>query len=584
MKKLHIALLLALVAICAAVFPALAYFQSTGVTAEAIVQANLRSIPDVSGELVGEISAGTRYPVLGRSEFFPWYLLANPSNGEPMGWVFAELVVIQGTAETLPVSTAEVSASGAAPVASASPDAAANADAATSADPAMTPTAPATPTIAAAVTGTILGEINVRYGPGTEYPRVGVANAGEQFSIVTTHTQLPWVEIDYPASPNGRAWVAVDLIEVQGNLAALPSISNTSFNLPTLTPTNSPVTTSAGLMSTPVPVSGGFRALGEQLWNLWISNQFDPATSRQGAFFLMDLQTGEAISLGADTAFSGMSLNKIAIMIRWYLDRELPADNDEAITIAEAMICSENISTNELLSDIGNGNPFNGAIEVTNFLQDLGIAQTFLTAPYANDPFITPQAAIAPQTTADQRSTNPDPFNQVTVDDMGGLLASLYQCAFEENGPLIDTFGGRIAPRECRQVVRAMSDNRIDALFESGVPENTQIAHKHGWISDTHGDAGIVFTPGGDFVLVTVVHNPSWMDANTSFPLMAEASRAAWNYFNPTDPYPEIRFGVGIEECFLLGNPLIQELQSSVLDSASPMRPEATSEATSETT
>src|SRR5690606_3035383 len=133
------------------------------------------------------------------------------------------------------------------------------------------------------------------------------------------------------------------------------------------------------------------------------------------------------------------------------------------VTIAEAMICSENISTNELLADIGGGNPFNGAIEVTNFLQDMGIANTFLTAPYANDPFVTPQAAIAPQTNADQHRAEPDPFNQATVDELGGFLASLYQCAYQDSGALIDTFGGRIAPRECRQVLRAMSDNRIDA-------------------------------------------------------------------------------------------------------------------------
>jgi beta-lactamase class A len=294
--------------------------------------------------------------------------------------------------------------------------------------------------------------------------------------------------------------------------------------------------------------------------------EFDPATSRMGAAFLMDLQTGEAFTFGNDIAFSGMSLTKIAIMTRWYLDREAPANNDEAVTLAEAMICSENISTNELLADIGGGNPFTGAIEVTNFLQDLGIANTFLTAPYANDPFITPQPAIIPQTNADQRRAEPDPYNQATVDELGGFLASLYECAYESSGALIETFPDRITPRECRQVLRAMSDNRIDALFESGVPRGTRIAHKHGWISDTHGDAGIIFTPGGDFALVTIVHNPVWMDANESFPLMAEISRAAWNYYNPDDPVDEIRFGVGVEECHLLGNPLIQELQSSTFD------------------
>ncbi len=564
MKKLHVVLIVTLATLCAAVLPALAYFQATGVTAEAIVQANVRAIPDVSGELVGEITAGTRYNVLGRSEFYPWLLIANPADGQPMGWVFMELVNVTGDASAVPVSTAEVGANGFTPAPSASPDAAAPSD-----DPAISPTPGPTaqPTRAPAVTAVILGEINVRYGPGVDFPRVGVADVGDQFTIVQTHTQLPWVEIEYPDAPNGLAWVASDLIEVQGDLASLPSTSSTQFNLPTLTPTNSPIQVAAGLQATPVPLSSPFRALGDQMWQIMLDGQFDPATSRLGALFLMDLQTGEAVSFGSDTAFSGMSLSKIAILTRWYMDRDIPADNDEAITIAEAMICSENISTNELLADIGGGNPFTGAIEVTNMMQDLGLSNTFLTAPFANDPYITPQPAIIPQTTANQQRAEPDPYNQITVNELGGLLASVYQCAYQDSGVLLSTFPDQYTPVECRQILRAMSDNKIDALFESGVPLETRVAHKHGWIDDTHGDAAVIFTPGGDYVLVSVVHNPVWMDFGESFPLLAEISRTAYNYFNPDAPYPEIREGDGAEQCHLLGNPLIQELQSSTLDS-----------------
>ena len=574
MKKLPVVLIVTLAALCAAVLPVLAHYQASGVTAEAIVQANLRAIPDVSGALVGEITAGTRYNVIGRSEFYPWYLLANPADGQPMGWVFAELVTIRGAADAVPVSTAEVGAEGFTPAPTVSPDAASPAlddpDSALSPsdspEVSPSPEAPTTPTRAAAVTGTILGEINVRYGPGVDFPRVGVATAGEQFAIVQTHTQLPWVEIEYPDAPEGRAWIAVDLVEVQGDLAALPSTSSTQFNLPTLTPTNSPLQVAAGLLATPVPVSGAFQALGSQIWQLMLDYEFDPATSRLGALFLMDLQTGEAVSFGADTAFSGMSLNKIAILTRWYMDQDAAADNDQAITIAEAMICSENISTNELLADIGGGNPFTGAIEVTNMLQDIGLSNTFLTAPFANDPFITPQPAIIPQTTANQQRAEPDPYNQVTVNELGGLLASIYQCAYNESGVLLETFPDQFTPVECRQILRAMSDNKIDAMFESGVPLDTRVAHKHGWIEDTHGDAAVIYTPSGDYVLVTVVHNPVWMDYSESFPLLAEISRTVYNYFNPDAPYPEIREGDGAEQCHLLGNPLIQELQSSTFE------------------
>jgi beta-lactamase class A len=107
-----------------------------------------------------------------------------------------------------------------------------------------------------------------------------------------------------------------------------------------------------------------------------------------------------------------------------------------------------------------------------------------------------------------------------------------------------------------------MSNNRINAMYESGTPLGTRIAHKHGWIDDTHGDAGVVFTPGGDFVMVTIVHNPQWMDYGESFPLIAELARATYNYYNPDAPVAEIRPGEGAEQCELLGNPLIADLMS----------------------
>ena len=84
--------------------------QST-VTAEAVGQANLRALPN-------QITAGTRYPVIGRSEFFPWYLLGDPATNQPLGWVFADLVTVQGDVFSVALSTLDMS--GATPVSTSS--------------------------------------------------------------------------------------------------------------------------------------------------------------------------------------------------------------------------------------------------------------------------------------------------------------------------------------------------------------------------------------------------------------------------------------------------------------------------------
>lgn len=540
--------------------PVLAWRQATGVSAEAIGQANLRATFDVSADQVGEIFNGTVYPVIGRSEFFPWVLLGDPVTGDPLGWVFAELVTITGDVNQVPFSTVIVGANPTPAPTQVAPDATGDQP------PQASPAAPvtATPPPANAVIGRVQGEVNVRYGPGQEYPRVGIVNAGDALEIIAWHTQVPWVEVRFPAAPTGSGWILLDLLDVEGDVYTLPSTTQTQFTLPTLTPTVSVVEVAAALPGgEPARVSPSFRFLGDQVWSLMLESGFELGTRKLGAFYLMDLESGEAITFGDDIAFSGMSLNKIAILARFYGSITAPPDIDQAVTIVEAMTCSENISTNEMLAFIGSGSPFAGAVETTNFLRALGFEQTFITAPYNNDPFITPEPATAPLTSADQASANPDPFNQVTVNEMGQLLTSMYQCAYDGSGPLIETFGDAYTPRECRQMLHVMSNNRINALFETGIQPETRIAHKHGWIADTHGDAGVIFTPGGDFVLVTIMHNPEWLDFTESFPIIAESARITYNYYNPADPVAAIGEGAAEEECQLVGNPLIEDLMSA---------------------
>ncbi len=559
-RLLPVVVLLFLLAVFS-LLPAHAVWQASGVFAEAVGQANLRSTTDVGSTLLGQIEAGTRYPVIGRSEFYPWVLLGDPTNAQPMGWVFLDLVLIYGDLVTVPFSTLEVSTGTTIPV-STPPPALAQSSATFELVGVALPSL--TPTLSATVSGLVLGEINVRYGPGVDYPRVGVAREGERFEVIARHTQLPWVQVRYPAAPNGLGWVATDLLEIQGDIYSLPSISQTAFNLPTLTPTSAVVQQSTLFSSTPVAISPEFQALGDELWSMVLDSGFEPETSRLGALFLLDLQTGEAITFGSEIAFSGMSLNKIAVMAALYRELDSPPDSYEALSLANSMICSENTATNAVLSIVGQGDPYRGTLEVNSMLSELGLGQTYIAAPYAPDPRITPQPVRAPMTSADQQRAEPDPFNQMTVDQLGWLLGGIYQCAAHESGPLMSTFPGAYDARECQQMLYLMSNNRINALIEVGVPPDTRVAHKHGWIPDTHGDAGIVFTPGGNYVLVVVLHNPTWLDFSESFPLTAEISRVVYNYYNASAPVETIR-PANVPEassCSLFGSPVVENLIS----------------------
>ena len=87
---------------------AMPVWAQAAVTAEAVGQANLRAQVWTDSPSIGQIVAGTRYPVLGRSEFYPWLLLGDPASGTPIGWVFQDLVTVQGNVFNVPVSSITV--------------------------------------------------------------------------------------------------------------------------------------------------------------------------------------------------------------------------------------------------------------------------------------------------------------------------------------------------------------------------------------------------------------------------------------------------------------------------------------------
>jgi beta-lactamase class A len=70
-------------------------------------------------------------------------------------------------------------------------------------------------------------------------------------------------------------------------------------------------------------------------------------------------------------------------------------------------------------------------------------------------------------------------------------------------------------------------------MIEAGLPPGTKFARKHGWIGDTHADAAIVFSPGGDFILVVYLYRPQWLEWDVSNPLVQRIATATYNYFNP---------------------------------------------------
>src|SRR6185369_11940540 len=140
-------------------------------------------------------------------------------------------------------------------------------------------------------------------------------------------------------------------------------------------------------------------------------------------------------------------------------------------------------------------------------MKTLGLNSTFL-AGYFYDGAPLLQRFDTPANQRTDVTTDPDAYNQITPSEIGALLADLYQCAQDGGGALVATFPDKMNQAVCKQMIDYLKRDRIGVLIEAGVPEGVQIAHKHGWISGPSGviqnfsDAAIVYTPGGNYILV----------------------------------------------------------------------------------
>jgi beta-lactamase class A len=266
-------------------------------------------------------------------------------------------------------------------------------------------------------------------------------------------------------------------------------------------------------------------------------------------FYLKDLETGQEIyflseagelySGQPDAAFSAASIVKIPIMVSVYRRIDNSASGEVAKLLTDMIEKSGNDPADWLMDQVID--PFRGPLDVTEDMSQLGLQNTFLAGYFApGSPLL-----FRYQTPANSRpdlNTDPDPYSQTTLTDMGMLLEDIYQCAQLGGGALLAAFPNEITQAECQSMINLLSRNRIAVLFEAGIPEATQIAHKHGWVTDINGvintiaDAGIIYTPGGNYILVNFLYDPVQLIWEPSSSLVAELSRAVYNFYNLPQP------------------------------------------------
>jgi beta-lactamase class A len=260
------------------------------------------------------------------------------------------------------------------------------------------------------------------------------------------------------------------------------------------------------------------------------------------SYVVIDLASGERIARNEDVAIAGMSLIKVPILINVYRVLDLPLTAEESKLISETTAQSSNYAANLLLQIVaGKEDAYAGADIVSQTMRDMGVFNTFIAVPIDADP--KPDRLNTVLTPANQRTditTYADPFRQTTTGDLATLLNMIYDCAENDSGLLREDYGEAITAQECQDMLDKMKLNELAKLLENGLPEGVPFAHKVGWIDDTHGDGGIVFSPGGDYILVMALYSEDWLEWEESAPLFEQVSRQAYAHFNEPGIYDGI--------------------------------------------
>ena len=260
---------------------------------------------------------------------------------------------------------------------------------------------------------------------------------------------------------------------------------------------------------------------------------FDLQTAEELHFLY---QNGQTLVNQPDLAFTAASMIKLPIMVSVFR-RTGDNPNEEVLRLLSTMVeQSGNEPSDWLMQQVID--PGAGPLVVSEDMQILGLENTFLAGFFGlGSPLL--QVFDTAANSRPDLNTDPDIYNQTTLTDMGMLLADVYQCAETGGGTFAAIFPGEITQSECQQMIDLLSTPRTAVLLEASAPSGTRVAHKHGWVTNingiinTIGDAGIIYTPNGDYIVVVFTSHPVQLVWDPVSSMMTDIGRAVYNYFNP---------------------------------------------------
>ena len=223
--------------------------------------------------------------------------------------------------------------------------------------------------------------------------------------------------------------------------------------------------------------------------------------------YVYSLSTDQEICIN-DMSMPSASELKLFILACVYdhIEKGLIERTSEVVSWMESMIvASSNDAANALIRLLGDGEYDRGIREINSYLRAQGYSvRTRAYNPFQNDNLI----------------INDRHNNQTSARDCGELLKRVYH--------------RDLGPRSvCNEIEQWMLSQQTRYKIPRGLPDGTSVGNKTGETDDVENDAAIVYTSGGDYILVIL--SCEWPDKKVAQEQFIPLSREVFNYFTDSE-------------------------------------------------
>jgi hypothetical protein len=252
------------------------------------------------------------------------------------------------------------------------------------------------------------------------------------------------------------------------------------------------------------------------------------------AVFVQDLGTGLGAAWNARARFPAASTLKLAIAVELLrrLDTVPGPGSRLDVLLRKMLVHSDGKAANEVLSRIGGGSVFAGSARVNTTARALGLGDTDMYGGYIEGTRF--PAALGRRPIPLSVESAPSFVGKRTSAWDLARLARAVHLAAGGSGPLIWRFRGAFTPSDARHLLYLLAHVREPGRLTRFLSGAT-VLHKAGWITKARHDNGVVYWPGGAFVVTVMTWNGAGVGSGSDV-LAGRVARVALSRFAALRP------------------------------------------------